>query len=312
MSDLAQLDAAMTAVLDMIPQRRRRSPVEAPWHLTHAYARLIVAAGFARLGDAGRARALRDESVTAPMFGTTDPVHRFLSDAFTLRIEQTCELRRVDLPLSAPLVEQLAALDRTARYKVDRLREYSPTLAADVPSASIDAIASYKDEPIAADEHAASRALSRQLHASRLAGRGEHLALLADLDTSPADPPSAAALAIAGARVHVDDRRGRPTFAAAIQCLSRRMPQQTRLDLVRDIARGATHAPAAFAIDQLRQLMPSYREVSDSFGTNSHYCLSVLHFVESLVLAITDLRLATLDPGDPTDAPYVAWPFALS
>jgi hypothetical protein len=81
---------------------------------------------------------------------------------------------------------------------------------------------------------------------------------------------------------------------------------------VRDVCAGATHAPLDFALDQLRAIMPLYRDVTDSFGTNSHYCLSVLHFVESLVLAITDLRLATLDPGAPTDAPYVAWPFALS
>jgi hypothetical protein len=29
-----------------------------------------------------------------------------------------------------------------------------------------------------------------------------------------------------------------------------------------------------------------YAVITDSFGTNSHYCLAVLHFIESLVLGI--------------------------
>jgi len=370
--------------------------------------------GFARLGDHTRARALRDECVAALPFDAGDPVHRFLLDAFVLRIEQTCELRHVDLPLSPPLVEQIATLDRIARYKVDRLRDDSPILSAGRRLPEVDSITAFGNRTTAPDApldpeldalralgspgaraHAIEAALTdapladvaahrrlaacftalgeldenvavpilasavrrlgssldvppvlaeraitvaarfgyaelvpallarllaspselaprfpallRALH--RLDADADSATLLAMLDVPSADPPSGAALVLAGARVTFDDPRGRGAFTQAFRCLSGRMLAEPRLALVRDVCTGATHAPLDFALDQLRLLMPHYRDMTDSFGTNSHYCRAVLHFVESLVLAITDLRLATLSPRD--DVPELAWPYAL-
>jgi hypothetical protein len=47
----------------------------------------------------------------------------------------------------------------------------------------------------------------------------------------------------------------------------------------------------------LADLTTQLRDITDSYGTNSHYCLSVLNFVESLVLGITSDDLALGEAG---------------
>lgn len=115
---------------------RKRSPVEAPPHLTRAYVGFEFAWGFARLGSADRARAIRDQSmgVLEKVAGTTDakdqnaPVHRYLMRAYSARIDQALEGVSPETPLGPEINGQLPNLEPFQRYKVDRLRQFSHVL----------------------------------------------------------------------------------------------------------------------------------------------------------------------------------------
>lgn len=69
-----------------------------------------------------------------------------------------------------------------------------------------------------------------------------------------------------------------------------------RLQLVRGAARAATRAPQRVACSTLARLAGGLPRISDSFNTNSHFCLSVIAFMESLILgyAAEDLALGDL------------------
>lgn len=78
--------------------------------------------------------------------------------------------------------------------------------------------------------------------------------------------------------------------AAATGLLGLRAPD-ARLELVRELASALAHAPieqAGPGFDALLGLLP---EVTDSYATNSHFCLSVVHYVESLVRAVVSDEL---------------------
>lgn len=115
---------------------RKRSPVEAPPHLTRAYVGFEFAWGFARLGSADRARALREQSaaVLEKVSSSTDPkdqnapVHRYLLRAYSARIDQALEGVSPETPLGPEINGQLPSLEPFQRYKVDRLRQFSHVL----------------------------------------------------------------------------------------------------------------------------------------------------------------------------------------
>jgi hypothetical protein len=70
-----------------------------------------------------------------------------------------------------------------------------------------------------------------------------------------------------------------------------------RIERIRALARAYSQAPLGHALGGIAELSGQLREITDSFGTNSHYCLSVLHFVESLVTGITSDDLALGEVG---------------
>ena len=70
-----------------------------------------------------------------------------------------------------------------------------------------------------------------------------------------------------------------------------------KLDLTRALALAYAQAPLSNALGGIAELANQLRDITDSFGTNSHYCLSVLNFVESLVLGITSDDLALGEAG---------------
>ena len=70
-----------------------------------------------------------------------------------------------------------------------------------------------------------------------------------------------------------------------------------RLDLTRALASAYAQAPINDALAAIADLSSQLRDITDSFGTNSHYCLSVLHFVESLVVGIASDDLALGEAG---------------
>ncbi len=129
----SQLEGLLKA-FDETP--RKRSPVEAPPHLTKAYVGFEFAWGFARLGSAERARALREQSlaVLEKVAGGNDakdqngPVHRYLMRAYSARIDQALEGVSPETPLGPEINGQLPTLEPFQRYKVDRLRQFSHVL----------------------------------------------------------------------------------------------------------------------------------------------------------------------------------------
>jgi hypothetical protein len=118
-----QLTTALDRLREKIGStRRKRSPVEAPAQQTGAYVDLQLAHGYARIGQHERARALEQGARAALGSVLTDPVHNYLVNAYSARVEQAIAGQPPETPLPDNLGAQLAALDRVARYKVDRLR----------------------------------------------------------------------------------------------------------------------------------------------------------------------------------------------
>jgi len=65
-----------------------------------------------------------------------------------------------------------------------------------------------------------------------------------------------------------------------------------RLELTRAMAGTASHLPLAQAVAELSRLVPQLPQISDSFNTNSHFCLSVIQFMESLIVGYASEQLA--------------------
>ena len=62
-----------------------------------------------------------------------------------------------------------------------------------------------------------------------------------------------------------------------------------RLDLNRALARAYAALPVQTALPRIAALYPQYSRITDSYGTSSHFCLAVIVFVESLIVAIVGL-----------------------
>ncbi|MBA3397446.1 MAG: hypothetical protein H0T89_32770, partial [Deltaproteobacteria bacterium] len=402
-----QLTSALDRLREKIATtRRKRSPVEAPATHTGAYVDLQLAHGYARIGQHERARALEAQARTALQAGLTDPVHAYLVAAFEARVEQAIAGQAPETPLPDVLGAQLAALDRVARYKVDRLREASRILEPlerpdaigafskkqhDARGPEFAALRALTDVAMRAKEvarlvetaarsdetdkarlldgcfdvllelpeaHAApillrawpviatlpeprravlyaealvvaghfgrtelvpdllealgtavrvvpgnelDRVLDQSLRALRRIGlRNEIAELLADVETHLASSTTnlRARLALAGGLAFLGDTaRALPILDHARKALGESMTLTARLELTRALAQAYSQAPLGHALGGITELAGQLRDITDSFGTNSHYCLSVLHFVESLVVGITSDDLALGEAG---------------
>ena len=385
--------------------KRKRSPLEAPATQTNAYVGFILANGFARVGRPDRARAFMAGARQALAQVASDPVHAYLIGAFSARVEQSLEGVSADTPLPPELGTQLAALDRVARYKVDRLREASHILepherpdpisayGASLKDArgpefatlreiadpvqrarALDklvaiALADARERPRLLDgifdvllelpESAAMPLFTRAaplvaevpverravLYADALVvvghfGRTELVpGLLAELAAAMPAAPSAdiervlrhsvralrriglrdqvvellataenaipagradalrARLALAAGLAYLGDRRAQPIFDQARSALSESMAPAARLEVTRALALAYANAPLDDALAGISELSSQLRDITDNLGTNSHFCLAVLHFMESLVLGITSDDLALGEAG---------------
>jgi len=145
------------------------------------------------------------------------------------------------------------------------------------------------------------RVLDQSLRALRRIGlRREIAELLADvenhLDTGATNLRARLALA-AGLAFLGETARALPILEQARKALGENMTLTARLELTRALAAAYAQAPIGDALGGIAELSGQLRDITDSFGTNSHYCLSVLHFVESLVLGITSDDLALGEAG---------------
>lgn len=78
--------------------------------------------------------------------------------------------------------------------------------------------------------------------------------------------------------------RAKPTFEEALAVLAGDLLTPERLVLTRALARALGAAPIQFAVAGLDTLQKKLEIITDSFNTNSHVCLSVVDFMEALVL----------------------------
>ena len=149
------------------------------------------------------------------------------------------------------------------------------------------------------------RVLDQSLRALRRIGlRHEIAELLAEVEHALAAGTGNlhARLALAGGLAFLGDTaRALPILDQARKALAEINSIQERLmerlTLIRALAQAYAQAPLGHALGGIAELSGYLRDITDSFGTNSHYCLSVLHFVESLVLGITSDDLALGEVG---------------
>lgn len=146
------------------------------------------------------------------------------------------------------------------------------------------------------------RVLYQSLRALRRVGlRTEIADLLGNAESAiPAERSDAlrTRLAIAAGMSFLGEfSRAKPIFEQAREALAGPLAMPLRLEYTRSLAGAYSQAPIANAIGGIADLAGQFRDITDSLGTNSHYCLSVLHFVESLVLGITSDDLALGEAG---------------
>ena len=227
--------------------KRHRSPIEAPLRLTKAYIELVIAGGFARLGDVDRvARGLANaRGVLAP---TRDTVHGFALDAFAARAFD-------DRDALAALDERYRQLDRVSRYKVEYLFESSMLLAP-----ARDGI-----DPIGNFSLRTSTTPSLLAPATTLQSENELIARVAGTDDHAA---------IAKVVVELE------------QCPAKDRPWARR-QLLRDFAVALATAPDGRAIAWSERVATTFwPTITDSWGPNSHYCASVVAAADALVRMI--------------------------
>jgi hypothetical protein len=146
------------------------------------------------------------------------------------------------------------------------------------------------------------RVLQQSLRALRRIGlRHEIAELLAEAEHAlPANENAAlrGKLALAAGLAFLGDAaRAMPIFAQARQALDQGPNLPDRLALTRALALAYAQAPLGSALGGISELATQLKDITDTFGTNTHYCLAVLHFVESLILGITSDDLALGEAG---------------
>ncbi|WP_145049216.1 hypothetical protein [Lignipirellula cremea] len=123
------------AAVDLQPQVLRWIKEHGgPASQTTAYASLIFAYGFARLGDAAACQESLDAAQAA--IPLEEPVHRWLLAAWQQRIQQARDGQPGAAPLQPALLEELAELPLPLAFKINRWREASRILE---PHETVDA-----------------------------------------------------------------------------------------------------------------------------------------------------------------------------
>lgn len=97
-----------------------------------------------------------------------------------------------------------------------------------------------------------------------------------------------ARLSLATALAALGDHEAAPAaIERTMPMLGASLRPDERLGLVRHLCLALSRTSAARAAQGVEALMPRLAQVTDKFSTNSHFCLSVVHFMESMVLALT-------------------------
>ena len=247
----------LAAALERLDRRlaeipRRRARIEAPQELTNAYAAFLFAAGFARLGDGERARLRSAEAVAVLEPRRADPIHAALTAAFAARVEQAPARRPWHVPLPGPVIEQLNALSRMERYKVDRLREALPTLETE----PLDAIGGFalRDQPPLVPPPVLVALIAVGDPTARAARIAEHLAHAASTPPGERAPLLAACLDAMIDLPTLPEARGIPLLGQAAPLLDG-LPPELHVHALAAAARLGWSEPVPALAGSLRALL---------------------------------------------------------
>lgn len=151
----------------------------------------------------------------------------------------------------------------------------------------------------AADPVELAASLARSAPVLRGAGHGSAVSVLLDgLDAALTDTTVTGRLArvqLAAARASLSSAASAqvmPAFDAVFGMLDQIPNQYDRYQHVRTLALALAQTTPTQAIAGVERLWILLPEVTDGFNTNSHFCLSVVQFMESMVLALASEALS--------------------
>jgi hypothetical protein len=263
---------------------RHRSPFETKPALTQAYARLALAIGFARLGARERTRNLEQQALEA-LVPLGDPLHDTIVACYRFRIDEANALRPSTWDLSGSVVARFSVLKRGLRYHLDRLLDHVEILEPNRVRDSDGLVDIWKTpgRPLRARSDTDPRTLLRN-------ARWDMGLLAKRIDQLSDEQPRQ--YVVAGARSVLTDPRGAKTFEEGLARLNDKLSLPDRLALARAVAAGASYCELETGRAYLARVADLYRTTTDSYGQNSHFCISVLELVDALVIAHTELELS--------------------
>jgi cellulose synthase operon protein C len=261
---------------------------------------------------AARAKEVRRLVGVAASAEETDQRIQLLDGCFDVMLELPEALAVPILVAAVPIVERLPEPRRAVLY-AEALVVAGHFGRTELIPQLLDALGAAVRVVSAAE---LARVLDQSLRALRRIGLREEMAeLLADAEHALAAAASfehgteqerrdhdhqrrLARLALAGGLAFLGDTaRALPILEGARKALGDERTPMHRIERIRALARAYSQAPLGHALGGINELAGQLRDISDSYGTNSHYCLSVLHFVESLVTGITSDDLALGEVG---------------
>ncbi|MBT3223226.1 MAG: hypothetical protein HN348_29480, partial [Proteobacteria bacterium] len=89
----------------------------------------------------------------------------------------------------------------------------------------------------------------------------------------------------------------KPAFEAAFKALKGKLLVAERLKITRALADALTQTPQEYAVQGMNTLETQLPQITDSLATNSHFCLTVVEFIECLVLGYVSEDLALGELG---------------
>jgi hypothetical protein len=213
------------------------------------------------------------------------------------------------IPLLDTLSEQVATLPAPARVRLftDALTVAGLLGRVQRASSLTERVRGAIDELEPADLGQVTGVLARSLRSLRRVGlQDEAATLLATVRTallvdpaaeSPAwrdDPASRVTRAgVVGGLLALRDPGALAAIDGVLALLDDTMIVKHRLELTRAAGLALASAPRAAALERLPRISAHLPEITDSFNTNSHFCLSVVSYAESTVLGYADTELGS-------------------
>ncbi|MBW2735448.1 MAG: hypothetical protein JRH20_23945 [Deltaproteobacteria bacterium] len=146
-------------------------------------------------------------------------------------------------------------------------------------------------------------ALGRMLHSLRRAGLTELSPTLLGEVERLAQGDEVTALLVrmelaAGLADLGENRRGEALLVGGQKAADKaRLAPADQMRFTRALVEASSHLPLSTAVGGIRTLAKRLSSVSDSFNTNSHFCLSVIQFMEALVLGLASEALLIDERG---------------